>query len=83
MNKLTLSMDEEVIAEAKRLAAESNSSVSAMFTRLVRAMAARRRHGPEISPAVRSISGIVSLPEGKTDKELIADALAEKYGIEP
>jgi hypothetical protein len=80
VKKLTLSMDEETIAEAKRLAAESGTSVSAMFARLVRAMANRHGEEPYISPTVRSISGIVSLPEGKSDKELLTEALMDKYG---
>lgn len=82
MKKLTLSMDEETIKEAKRLAAEQGTSVSAMFTRLVRAMAHEPGKDIEIGPITRRASGLVQLPEGKTDKELLVDALTEKYGLE-
>jgi hypothetical protein len=81
VKKLTLSMDEETIAQAKRIAAEQGTSVSAMFTRLVRAMALKPGQRIEIGPITRSLSGIISLPEGKSDHELITDALMEKYGI--
>ncbi|MFO8008583.1 MAG: DUF6364 family protein [Candidatus Brocadiia bacterium] len=82
MKKLTLSMDEETIKEAKRLAAEQGTSVSAMFSRLVRAMAHEPGKDIEIGPITRRASGLVQLPEGKTDKELLVDALTEKYGLE-
>jgi hypothetical protein len=82
MKKLTLSMDEETIAEAKRLAAESGTSVSAMFARLVRAMAARPEAGIPIGPITRQATGLVKLPDGKTDRELIEEALMDKYGLD-
>ncbi len=82
MKKLTLSMDEETIAQAKKLAAEQGTSVSSMFSRLVRLMALKPGEKIEIGPVTRSLSGIVSLPEGKSDRELIEEALMEKYGIE-
>lgn len=81
MKKLTLSMDEETIVEAKRLAAESGTSVSAMFSRLVRAMAARRRTDLPVGPVTRQATGLVKLPEGKTDRELMEEALSDKYDL--
>ena len=81
MKKLTLSMDEETIEQAKRLAAESGTSVSAMFSRLVRAMAQDRDEEIEIGPLTRELTGIVSLPDEKSDRELITEALMKKYGF--
>ena len=80
--KLTLSLDEEVIAEAKRIAAERGTSVSAMFSRLVQAMAHREGEKVEIGPKTRSLAGIISLPKGKADRELLTEALLDKYGRE-
>ncbi len=82
MKKLTLSMDEETIREAKRIAAEQGTSVSAMFTRLVRAMAHKPGQNIEIGPITRELTGIASLPEGKTDRDVLTEALMDKYGIE-
>jgi hypothetical protein len=81
MKKLTLSMDEETIEQAKRLAAESGTSVSAMFSRLVRAMAQDLDEEIEIGPLTRELTGIVSLPDDKSDRELITEALMKKYGF--
>lgn len=79
--KLTLSMSEDAIATAKKLAAEENTSVSAMFEQIVRGMAARKKRSIPIGPLTRKATGLVKLPEGKTDRELITEALMEKYGI--
>jgi len=81
MKKLTLSMDEEVIAQAKRLAAQSGTSVSAMFSRLVRSMAARPLVKMPIGPITRRATGLVKLPPRTTDRRLLEEALEQKYRI--
>lgn len=80
MKKLTLSVDEETIKQAKRLAAERGTSVSAMFSRLVRAMAHKPGQEIEIGPITRRATGLAKLPPDKTDRELLQEALEEKYG---
>ncbi len=89
MKKLTLSMDEKDIRLARRLAKEQGTSVSAMFTSILRLMAAKKRNGTkngkdeELPPITRSLTGIIKIPEGKTDRELIEEAILEKFGFEP
>ena len=80
MKKLTLSMDEETIEQAKRIAAQQGTSVSAMFSRLVRAMAHRKGEKVKIGPITRRATGLVKLPSDKTDRQLVEEALADKYG---
>jgi hypothetical protein len=80
--KLTLSIDEEVIEQAKELAARENTSVSGMFTRMIRGMARRTKNEIPISPAVRKLIGIAKLPKGKTYEDILTEALMEKYGID-
>lgn len=79
MKKLTLSMEEEVIRQAKHIAAEQGTSVSAMFSNMVRLMARKRAEEIGIGPLTREAMGLVDLPEGKTDRELLEEALAEEY----
>ena len=77
--KLTLSAPEDVIEEAKQIAAKNNTSVSAMFTRLLNAVS--RSDDSEtipIGPVTQRASGIVDLPSGTYD-ELLTDALEEGY----
>lgn len=80
-DKLTLSAEREVIVEAKRLAAETGTSVSAMFSRLLRAMAAQRGSPVDVGPITRQASGLVRLPPEASDRDLLGDALASKYGL--
>jgi len=80
MRKLTLSAPEEVIRQAKRLAARNKTSVSAMFTRLFSAMAqADADHDIPLGPTTLRATGIANLPTKRTDRELLEDALEDKY----
>jgi len=86
MPKLTLSADKTVIERAKRLAEERGTSVSAMFSQFVEGMSASepsRRDSAgrrPIGPITRKARGLVKLPSDKTDRQLIEEALQERYG---
>lgn len=82
MPKLTLSTDSKTIAQAKRLAAQNHTSVSAMFTRLIRAMTQKPKTDDDIGPLTRELTGIIKLPKGKTDRDVLTDVLMEKYGFD-
>lgn len=82
MRKLTLSADDEVIEQAKRLADRHKTSVSAMFSRFVRGLAQRDQASsgvPSDSIAARA-AGAIRLPKGKTAQDVLAEALIEKHG---
>jgi len=82
MKKLTLSAEEEVVLEAKRIAARQKTTVSAMFARYVRGLGRRNGAKDEIpadSIAARA-TGFLKLPKGKTPRDVLTDALLEKYG---
>jgi hypothetical protein len=83
MKKLTLSADEDVIREAKRLARRNRTSVSAMFGRFVRSLAGPRKAADDIPPdsIAARVTGIISLPKGKTPRDVLTEALMEKYGV--
>lgn len=78
--KLTLSIEPEIVREAKRSAAARHTSLSALFARLLRAMSARRAEDLAASPVTRRAMGLVDLPGGKEDTELLAEALESKHG---
>jgi hypothetical protein len=82
VRKLTLSVDESVLREARRAAKRRGSSISAMVSRFFRVMARKDAAPTQISPTVRKLSGIVSLPKDKSDRELLEDALVERYGLD-
>lgn len=85
MKKLTLSADEKVITQAKRLAARQRTSVSAMFARYV--VSASRKESTSLEVPSDSIAakvtGAISLPRGKSERDVLTEALMEKYGIKP
>jgi hypothetical protein len=81
MTKLTLSADKELIQEAKKLAAQEGTSLSSMFSRFLRAVLMGRKRKEEPGPITAKARGLVKLPARKSDRELLADALADKYGL--
>ncbi len=82
MQKLTLSADESIIKKAKMLAEEEGTSVSAMFDRFVRLLLARRANDPAVGPIALKATGVITFPKSKQEREILEEALAEKYGIE-
>jgi hypothetical protein len=81
ISKLTLSADPEIIRQAKKMAAEEGTSISALFSRLVRAMIQSRAQQGSIAPITRKATGIIQLPETQSDEQLMEDALSHKYRI--
>jgi hypothetical protein len=80
MPKLTLNADREVIEQAKRLASERKTSVSAMFSRFIRTLANGKDRGKPLGKLARQASGVINL-KGHNPKDILADALKEKYRL--
>jgi hypothetical protein len=81
MAKLTLNADREVIGQAKRLAAEQNTSVSAMFGRFIRTLANGRGKGKPLGRLARRASGVIDL-KGRNHRDVLADSLATSTDYE-
>lgn len=81
--KLTLSVDKGLIARAKKLANQQGTSLSAMIARLLNATLEAHKNTIRPGPLTRKATGLIRLPAGKSDRELIEDALAEKYDLGP
>lgn len=80
MTKLTLSADKELVEEAKKVAKREGTSLSSMFRRFLAAVLRGRRKKEQPGPVTFKASGLVKLPESKSDRELLEEALTEKYG---
>lgn len=79
MTKLTLSMDAQVVALAKQLAARRHTTVSALFAELVTTLAGAEQVPPtRLPPLTRAASGLIGPLAGDHD-EALADALAAKH----
>lgn len=81
MTKLTLSMEKSVVRQAKQLAKVRKTSVSAMVSDFVRSAAVAENPSRKIGPITQRLTGIIKLPAGKDYKEILTDALMEKYGL--
>lgn len=82
MKKLTLSAEPEIIENAREIAEQTGTSVSSMFERFVRLMTEQRHTSRPLGTITRKASGLISLPRGKSDRQLIEDALLEKHGLQ-
>jgi hypothetical protein len=81
MSKLTLSADKDLIRKAKELAAQNRTSVSAMFSRMLRVMGRTSGLQQPPAPLTRQATGLIRLPSAAEDDRLLEDALAAKYGV--
>jgi hypothetical protein len=79
MSRLTLSADKELIRQAKKLAAENGTSVSSMFSRMLRAMSRTSGLQEPPAPLTRKATGLIRLPSA-IDERLLEYALEAKYG---
>jgi hypothetical protein len=83
--KLTLTVKPEVVKMAKQYARRHNTSVSATFSRVICALVGKEQDQAMAVPAgsaLEKLSGIITLPEGKTADDVLFEALVEKYGLE-
>ena len=77
--KLTLSMDKEVIEEAKKYARKKNTSLSKLVKSYLQSITRNKAEkDTEITPLVKSLSGILT-EENLNYKKKYADYLERKY----
>ncbi|MBI2932747.1 MAG: hypothetical protein HYY16_13955 [Planctomycetes bacterium] len=79
--KLTLSADKDLIKEAKKLADREGTSLSSMFARFLRAVLREWREKEQPGPVTSKATGLVKLPAGKSDRQLLEEALREKCKV--
>lgn len=80
--KLTLTIkDASIIEEAKAYSKETGRSLSNMFENYLKTVLREKAEESvkELPPLVKSLSGCVPLPEGKTDDDILWEALQEKF----
>jgi hypothetical protein len=80
--KLTLSIEQEVIEAAKDYAKRHGRSLSNIVEEYLKAISNEKsfKEKRELSKIVKDLKGSLSLPnESKSYKEILEDALIEKY----
>ena len=78
MPKLTLSIDEEVIDQAKQIAEERGISVSTMFRQFIEMLGAPRRARRRTAPITRRLRGLAKMSPEKSDRALFEEAVLAK-----
>lgn len=77
--KLTLKLDSNVIARAKNYAEKHNTSLSKMIESYFESLTREDHSGIEITPLVRSLSGVITLPADYDYKKDYTDYLDQKH----
>lgn len=76
--KLTLKLDQEIIERAKAYAKENNTSLSKLIESYL-SLLVFSKNEEEVGPVVKSISGVMELPEDYDTKKEYKKHLIKKY----
>jgi len=77
--KLTIKLDEDVITRAKRYAQHRRTSLSKMIESFLDSVTKNEPDDIEITPLVKSLSGVIKVPEDFDYKKERTDYLVKKY----
>lgn len=77
--KLTLSLDESVIEHAKLYAEKNKISLSKLIEAYLKSMVDNKTKHLEITPLVKSLSGVIELPSDFDIRGEYTKYLIEKY----
>ncbi len=77
--KLTLSLNQDIIENAKIYAKSNNISLSKLVESYLATLTDRTKEKPEITHLVKSLSGVIDLPSDFDEKEAYSEYLIEKY----
>lgn len=77
--KLTLSLNGNIIETAKHYAKSNNISLSKLIESYLGTLTKREKKENEITPLVKSLSGVISIDDDLDIKDEYAQYLMEKY----
>ena len=84
--KLTLSVDKDIVEQAKKLAFKKGTSLSKLFQKLLVKEIQDESNSdngeplPELSDKLKRLYGSMELPMGVNEKEALEDYLLKKHG---
>ena len=81
LTKLTLSIDDTIVSEAKEYARESGKSLSKMIEGYLRGLQNKKKvlKQDEIPPIIKRLHGCIKTGDNRPHKEIYAEAVKEKY----
>jgi hypothetical protein len=78
--KLTLTMEQSIIKQAKKYARNRERSLSDLIENYLKVLVNEKTaHQEELAPTVKSLRGAFKLPENFNYKKELTDRLSEKY----
>ncbi len=77
--KLTLKLNEDIIEKAKEYAKEKKTSLSDLIENYLQKLTSDKKSKKAITPLVKSLSGVISLPKDYNDKKDYTEYLTNKY----
>jgi uncharacterized protein YfdQ (DUF2303 family) len=77
--KLTLKLDQNTIEKAKDYAKENSTSLSELFENYLHNIVSKNKQQENITPLVKSLSGIAKLDDANDHKDKYSDYLINKY----
>jgi hypothetical protein len=78
-SRVTITLDEAVIERAKNYAAEHNISLSKIIEAYLKMLPQQKQPKGEITPLVKSLSGVIELPPGLDVKKVYSKHISSKY----
>jgi hypothetical protein len=77
--KLTLKLEDTIIEKAKEYAKNNKTSLSKLIENYLHNITGDKGNDEKITPLVKSLSGVINLPEGFDHKKGYAEFLTGKY----
>ncbi|MHA7129596.1 DUF6364 family protein [Algoriphagus namhaensis] len=77
--KLTLSLDQSIIEHAKIYAKSNDTSLSKLIESYLATLIVKPKKKRDITPLVKSLSGVIDLPADFNEKKAYQDYLTDKY----
>jgi dsDNA-specific endonuclease/ATPase MutS2 len=77
--KLTLKLEENIIEKAKNYAKERRTSLSKLIENYLQVITTETEQKEKITPLVKSLSGIIKLPNDYDHQKDYSDYLTNKY----
>jgi hypothetical protein len=77
--KLTLTIDEEVIESAKKIAIKKGMSLSRIVANYLRSISLNEVQDQDLSPRVKKLKGSIKLPKGFDYKKELGKAISKKH----
>lgn len=78
-SKLTLTVEKSVISSAKKYAQKRGKSLSNLVENYLKSLSVNDQEKNEISPKVKSLMGIIQLPDSFDYKKELASAITKKH----